>query len=78
MSVINDFLTKHPTPWKLVDSKCVDTGNDDHEAIVDANGNEVIRSADPDEYQSWFVGDIESLIAFVNAVGVFRGGSHEY
>lgn len=62
------FLQKHPTPWKL--RARTDTEfNASYQAIVDANGREVISTLDGERYYSWFRGDVLELIDWVNTLG---------
>lgn len=63
-----DFLQKHPTPWVL--RPRTDTEfNASYQAIVDANGREVIATLDGERYYSWFLGDVLELIDWVNTLG---------
>lgn len=38
----------------------------DYQEIVDANGGTVISSSDAEDYKSWFEGDVDGLIEWVN------------
>lgn len=63
-----DFLQKHPTPWEfkeLVDRRECYAG---YEAIVDANGQEVIATLDAERYFSWLRGDVVGLVGWVNTL----------
>lgn len=40
-----------------------------YQAIVDANGQEVIATIDAESYLSRFCGDVKGLISWVNALG---------
>lgn len=64
------FLDKHPTPWKLdiIDDEITKT-DPWYQRVLDANGNEVIASADQEGHMSWFNGDIHELIDWVNTIG---------
>lgn len=68
ISTAVDFLQKHPTPWELKELTEEDYGAG-YEAIVDANGKEVIASVDAEEYQSWLWGEVAELIDWVNLLG---------
>lgn len=63
-----DFLQKHPTPWEFKEL-ISDDYRAGYEAIVDANGQEVIATLDGERYQSWFLGDVHGLIDWVNSLG---------
>lgn len=63
-----DFLQKHPTPWRL--GHLVTKGTlANYQAIVDANGQEVIATLDAESYLSRFCGEIDELIDWVNTLG---------
>lgn len=68
-----DFIKKHPVPWSVAEgyfdewvSKKADGIGMENQAILDANGGQVIRTHDASGYQSWFAGDMDAFIAFVN------------
>lgn len=68
-----DFIKKHPVPWSVAEgyfdkwvSKKADGIGMENQAILDANGGQVIRTHDSSGYQSWFAGDVDEFIAFVN------------
>ena len=69
-----DFTKKHPVPWSVADgyfdewtSKKADGIGTENQAILDANGDQIIRTHDASGYQSWFAGDIDEFIEFVNS-----------
>lgn len=67
-----DFIKKHPVPWSVAagyfdEWKTIrDENYLENVAILDANGVQVIRTHDASGYQSWFAGEIDEFIAFVN------------
>lgn len=68
-----DFIKKHPLPWRLVEERygeflehIGEEARSDREAILDANGGYVVTTADASGYQSWFEGDIDAFIKFIN------------
>lgn len=63
-----DFLQKYPTPWRFKGLTKEEFGAG-YEAIVDANGQEVIASVGGEEYQSWLRIEADELIDWVNSLG---------
>lgn len=65
------LFEKHPTPWRLMARHPRNPlGIVQQEFIVDANGREVLRAQHGDaQRDTWFEGDICSLVDFINAVG---------
>lgn len=67
-----DFIKKHPVPWSVAKGvfdewrAIRDENYPENEAILDANGVQVIRTHDASGYQSWFAGDMDEFIAFIN------------
>lgn len=67
-----DFIKKHPVPWSVAEGyfdeweSTLDERYWENQAILDANGGQVIRTHDASGYQSWFAGDMDAFIAFVN------------
>lgn len=63
-----DFLQKHPTPWVLRAMTDSEYGAG-YEAVVDANGQEIVATLDAEAYLSRFRGDVNELIDWVNTLG---------
>lgn len=68
-----DFIKKHPVPWSVAagyfdewSSRRADGMCMENQAILDANGSQIIRTHDASGYQSWFAGDMDEFIAFIN------------
>lgn len=70
-SKIRAYLQAHPTPWKVEDVFGDRPGYDSvhWQAIVDANGNEIVSTLDKERYKSWFEGGVGAVVEFVNLVG---------
>lgn len=72
---MSSFLDKHPIPWSLAREsydewlKNGEQNKDgDREVIKDANDNYVVTTSDASGYQSWFEGDMDSFINFINTL----------
>ena len=59
------FIEKHPIPWSIARDHYEGWYN---EEVQDANGHPVVSTADASGYQSWFEGDMDSFIDFINSL----------